>query len=116
MQAFDGILSLGVSAKIFISSRYEADISTWARTWTMVPITPAFTEADLNSFVDCTIETELAYKENCDDNVKSRLKTRLKEKVRGKSVYSTSLCQYSRLKFMQFSMGSSIPRLHMWAR
>lgn len=50
----------------------------------MVPITPAFTEADLNSSVDCTIETELAYKENCDDNVKSQLKKRLKEKARGK--------------------------------
>ena len=91
MQVFGSILNLGVSAKIFISSRYEADIAAWAKAWTMVPITPAYTEADLNLFVDCTIETELAYKENCDDTLRAQLKERLKGKSNGKLVDSAFL-------------------------
>jgi hypothetical protein len=84
METFNELLQFGVSVKIFFSSRFEPDIQQRTRTWTVIPVTPAATKIDLDTFVDLTINRELLEKEDCDESGKSQLKKGLKEKAGGK--------------------------------
>ncbi|KAK4442808.1 hypothetical protein QBC34DRAFT_223631 [Podospora aff. communis PSN243] len=83
MELFDDLLADQTSVKIFVSSRFEPDIQDYLREWASIKLYKNWTEGDLSSFVDLTIDRKLTRKRGCDDRLRSQLKMQLKDKAEG---------------------------------
>lgn len=84
MELFDDLLEGDASVKIFVSSRFEADIQDYMGEWKSIKVTKNSTEVDLSTFVDLTIDRKLRRKKDCSEELRGGVKARLKDRAAGK--------------------------------